>query len=88
MEFYKGVPGPGDGPGQIAKISDQGGPVELSDEGINRAHVDGFWADPSQARPPGEAREAMSDPPVGRRKKAGPDLVEVEVVGFEHRPQA
>ena len=44
--------------------------------------------DPAQARPSGETRKAMTDPLVGRRKKLGPDLIEVEVGGLEHRPQA
>jgi hypothetical protein len=29
----------------------------------------------------------MADPLVGRRKKPGPGLIEVEVGGLEHRPQ-
>ena len=88
MQPYKGVPRLRDGAGQVAKIPDQGRRFQFGDEAGDRAVVDGLWRDPAQARPSGETRKALADPLVGRRKKPAPGLIEVEVGGLEHRPQA
>jgi hypothetical protein len=88
VQFDKRIPGLGNDAGQVAKIPDQCRGIQFGDKVVDRAVVDGLRRDTAQARPPRETRKAMADTLCGGRKQAGPNLVDLEVGGLEHRQQA
>ena len=47
LDRHEGIPRPGNGPGMMVKISDQGCVADLGDEAIDRAVVNRLWLDPA-----------------------------------------